>query len=81
MFMVMSRIWAAPQPRAKIHVWRCFGSSDRLLNLGIGPITPPPAFAVSLPGTESWVLAHPRNGPPKRSLYQISRIVLETEIR
>jgi hypothetical protein len=29
----------------------------------IGPLTHPPTFAVSPPGTGSWVLAHPRNVP------------------
>ena len=28
----------------------------------IGPLTPPPTFAGSPPGTGAWVLAHPRNG-------------------
>ena len=30
--------------------------------LVIGPLTPPPTFAGSPPGTGAWVLAHPRNG-------------------
>ena len=27
----------------------------------VGPLTPPPTFAGSPPGTGAWVLAHPRN--------------------
>jgi len=55
MFMVMSRIWATPQPEIQ---------NTRLVLFW----KPRSTF-------------EPRNGPPKSSLYQISRIVLETEIR
>ena len=46
----------------------------------IGPLTPPPTFAVSSPGTGAWVLAHPRNDPrpsespaPRRDICPLMR--------
>jgi len=81
MFMVMSRIWAAPPQRAKIHVWRCFGSSDRLLNLGIGPLTPPRPLRYPFQGRSLGCLRTRAMALLKSSLYQISYIVLKAEIR
>ena len=39
--------------------WVLFPPQD--LPLLIGPLTPPPTFAVTPPGWRAWVLAHPRN--------------------
>ena len=41
----------------------------------VGPLTPPPTFAGSPPGTGAWVLAHPRN-----DLWDIQLPGLEVEL-
>ena len=47
----------------------------------IGPLTPPPTFAVSSPGTGAWLLAHPRNDPRPSANYESSVLVFVPNCR
>jgi hypothetical protein len=44
---------------------------------GIGPLRPPPTFAVCPPGAVAWVLSHPRNQVSHSMMDGISAYAVE----